>query len=274
MLFRSDCFEYARQGLLTAYEEIIDSTLARRREHDLGVQTLFGSLTEDGPSFDERKPVPAVEASKRQKLAWEKEMLGLYVSDHPLMGVETMLKRKSDCSLGDLAEREEGARAVVGGVVTNLVRKWTKKGDLMAVFTLEDLTDSVECMVFPNSMKLWGHLLTEDANDQVMLVDGRIDKRDDLPKLIVGSLEMADLTAISKSPPLRLRLAPTRLDDVLLGQLRSAIADHPGESEVYFHLDHFDGEKVLRLPELFSVDTSNGLVGELRALLGADAVLL
>ncbi|MDH4148663.1 MAG: DNA polymerase III subunit alpha, partial [Acidimicrobiia bacterium] len=159
-------------------------------------------------------------------------------------------------------------------VVTNLVRKWTKKGELMAVFTLEDLSDSLEVMVFPKTMAIWGHLLTEETNDQVVMVQGRVDKRDDLPKLVVDQVEMADLSAVAKAPPLRLKVGAHRCDQYLLNQLREVIISHRGEAEVFLHVDVGIEEKVVRLADDFCVDTSNGLVGELRVLLGEAAVLL
>jgi DNA polymerase-3 subunit alpha len=144
----------------------------------------------------------------------------------------------------------------------------------MAVFTLEDLADSVECMVFPKTMQLWGHLLTEETNDQVVLLEGRVDRRDDLPKVVVASVELADLNAVSKVAPLRVRLAGNRCDQLLINQFKDVICSHPGEAEVFVHLDRPGDEQVIRLADQYAVDTSNGLVGELRALLGAEAVLL
>ena len=105
----------------------------------------------------------------------------MYVSDHPLLGMEGVLERKVDCSIGDLAEIEDGATRVLGGVISGLQRKWTKKGDLMAVFQLEDLRGSVEVMVFPKTMAEVGQRLEDDA---IVLVTGRIDAREDLPKLL------------------------------------------------------------------------------------------
>ncbi len=269
-----DSFNHPRQGLLSVYEQVIDKMMEKRRKEAVGQFDLFSSMAEEVFVPFERVPIPDVELAKRTKLAFEKEMLGLYVSDHPLMGAEAYLSRKTDCSLADLADKEDGTRVVVGGVVTNLVRKWTKKGDLMAVFTVEDLADSIEVMVFPKTMALWGHLLTEETNDQVVVLEGRVDKRDDLPKLIAGSVELADLSAAVSKPPLRLRLPLNRCDQVLVNELQAAIVAHPGEAAVFLHLDGPGGERVLRLPDNFAVETSNGLVGELRALLGAESVLL
>jgi DNA polymerase-3 subunit alpha len=273
-----DSVGHSRRGLLDApageggedarptFERIIDQIVARRREHDMGVMSLFGS-SEDGPVFDERIPIPDIEFDKSIKLAFEKEMLGLYVSDHPLMGLEGALARRTDCTLRELGERSDGSMVCVGGVVTGVTRKWTRKGDLMAVCTLEDLASSVEVMVFPKTMGIIGHLLEDDV---VVTLKGRLDRRDDLPKLIAMELERF-VPIDDGAPPVRIQLPVHRVDNVLIGGLKELFVDHPGESPVYLHLDD---RKVLRLPDGFCVDTGNGLIGELRALLGPDAVLL
>ena len=131
-------------------------------------------------------------------------MLGLYVSDHPLMGAEAALRRKTDHTIVELAELEDGAMRTIGGVVTGLQRKWTKKGDLMAVFILEDLQSSIEVMVFPKTMSDIGHKLADDA---VLVVKGRVDKRDDQPKFIAMDVEIFE-GITDGAPPLRLKVSP------------------------------------------------------------------
>jgi DNA polymerase III subunit alpha len=261
-----DSMKHPRQGLLSVYEQIIDATVARRREYEMGVMSLFGEL-QDGPSFDERIPIPDVEFDKKQRLTFEKEMLGLYVSDHPLLGAERAMQRKVDCTLVELGECDDGAQRTVGGVITNLQRKWTKKGDLMAVFMLEDLQGSVECMVFPKTMAAIGHLLADDA---VVLVTGRVDKRDDTPKFIPR--EITPFEPLSdETPPLRLKLSAAQLTDETVDRLKELFADFRGESEVFILLGD---RQVLRLADDVRVDLRSGVVGELRALLGPDAVAL
>lgn len=118
-------------------------------------------------------PTPSrTKFAKKVRLANEKEMLGMYVSDHPLLGMESMLERRVDTGLGELSEVEDGATRTLGGVVSGLQRKWTKKGELMAVFQLEDLQAAIEVMVFPKTMADHGHKLLDDS---VVLVTGRID---------------------------------------------------------------------------------------------------
>ena len=129
-----DSLWHPRKGLLMVYEQIIDTTVVRRRERDQGVMSLFGELEAAGvPGFDERIPIPAMEFDKDDRLRFEKEMLGLYVSDHPLLGVEAALRRKVDCPIAEVGEREEGSMFVLGGLITGLARKFTKKGDQMEI---------------------------------------------------------------------------------------------------------------------------------------------
>jgi DNA polymerase III subunit alpha len=257
---------HPRKGLLTVFEQIVDHTVARRRERDMGIMTLFGG-GDDGPGDDfERTAVPDLEFDKRDRLAFEKEMLGLYVSDHPLLGADAALSRRADGTIDEIDSFDDGAMKSIGGVVTGLQRKWTRKGDLMAVFTLEDLRSSVEVMVFPRTMQEQGHKLADDA---VVIVKGRVDKRDDAPKLIAQNIDVLEV-GDSDAEPLRVRMPPQLLSQATVAHLKQILADHPGGAPVFLHL----GERqVVRLPERWNVDTSNGLLGQLKVVLGAGAIV-
>ncbi len=264
-----DSLGHARQGLLLVFEEIIDKTISSRKEHDMGVMTLFGAMEDStGPSFDDRPEISSVEFEKSRRLAFEKEMLGLYVSDHPLMGLDGALRRRAEHSLADLDALEDGAVVAVGGVVTGMQRKWTKKGDLMGIFVLEDLTDSAECMVFPRNFTDYGHLLEDD---RVIIARARVQKRDDESKLMVQSVEVFETDSFSSSAPLRLEVRPDQLSESLIAELKRVLIEHSGESQVYLHLSD---TQVIKLTAEFNVSTENGLIPELRVLLGAEAVVL
>ena len=261
-----DSLGHRRRGLFETYEQIIDQAVARRKREAEGQFDLFAALDAPAPADVQRLPIPDTDFDKAQRLAFEKEMLGLYVSDHPLLGAEWILKRRTDTALAELAERDDGALVCVGGVITGLQRKYTKRGDLMAVFVLEDLQTAVECMVFPKTMALEGHKL---ADDVVVTVRGRLDARDDVPKLMVSEVQVLDGIA-DGAPPLRLRL-PAHVSDLQVRTLKRLLAEHPGESQVFVHL----GERhVVRLAHEWCADLGNGLVGELRAEFGYDAVLV
>lgn len=271
-LIKAGAFEscgHSRQGLLLVADQIVDQVVNRRREADMGIQTLFGELDDNAGGFDERVEVPADEVDEKTMLAWEKEMLGLYVSSHPLYGVDASLRRATDCVIADAPNQpphEDGRDPFItlGGVVSNLQRKFTRGGDAMAVFDLEDLQSSIEVTVFPRTMAEHGHQLDDDA---VLLVSGRIDTRDDEPKFVANRLNYFE----AKGGPTELHLTvPShQVSDKLVEQLKDLLSQHPGDTTVFLHL----GKQVVQLPNNFRVDTNNGLAGELRVLLGPEAVL-
>jgi DNA polymerase III subunit alpha len=267
-----DSLGHPRRGLLAVFEHIIDSTLVRRRERDQGVMSLFGDWADGGSAngggFDERVPVPDLVFDKADSLRYEKEMLGLYVSDHPLFGVEAALKRKVDQSIAELADLDDGAQVVVGGVITNLGRKFTKKGDQMAVFVLEDLDASIEVTVFPRMLQEQGHKLEDDA---IVAVKGRLDRRDESRfGLVAQTITVLSGLADGPAPSLTLRLPSTSLDELRIQRLKRILRDHPGDSIVQIEIA---AGKVLRLSDEFRVDIDRS-VGELRMAFGHDAVLL
>jgi DNA polymerase-3 subunit alpha len=246
------------------------------------VVSLFASLEPetDGQTIgfaDTRVPIPDTEFDKSQRLAFEKEMLGLYISDHPLMGLEGSLARLTDCTLAELRDIDpdspssgtggygsEGQVRSVGGVVTELNRRYTKKGDLMATFVLEDLNASIEVFVFPKTMADYGALLDDDA---VVVLKSRVDLRDDRLKLVCMEVQRPEL-AVSGSVDLHITLPLHALTDQVVENLKRLLAEHPGDSPVFLHV----GEKVLRLPSECNVDSTRGLVGELRVLLGPRVI--
>ncbi len=264
-----DSLGHPRKGLLAVFEQIIDTTVVRRRERDQGVMSLFGDIGGDstaGSGFNERIAIPDVEFDKTQRLRFEKEMLGLYVSDHPLMGVDAALRRRVDCSLAEVGDREDGAIINIGGVITGLTRKFTKKGDQMATLVLEDLASSIEVMVFPRVMMDQGYKLADDA---IVTIRGRVDNREDTAKFIASDIAIVE-GLDENAPPLRLKLSLHALNEALIDKLKLLLMEFPGDSRVFLHVgDH----KVLRLADDFCVNLER-VVGELRIIFGHDAVML
>ena len=268
-----DSLDHPRQGLCLVLEAVVDRTLERRKEQDLGITSLFAAFEEEeeaDPAWGGVKvAIPGSEFDKAQRLAFEKEMLGLYVSDHPLMGFEAALARHTDSNLSDMREEDAavGDRSpvrTVGGVVTDLRRSYTKKGDLMARFVLEDLQAAMEVFVFPKTMAEFGALI---ENDAILVVRGRLDTREDEPKIVC--MEVSRPVLERGQEDLHITLPLGVLTDAKVDGLKEVLGGHPGHSPVLLHV----GAKVLRLPPEFNVDCRNGLVGELKRLLGQSAVL-
>ncbi len=281
-----DSLGHPRKGLCLVFEDVIDGVLTRRREEELGISTLFSLLGDPaaeqdgtGSAYDEaRREIPDVEFDKAELLACEKEMLGLYVSDHPLLGMESALRRHTDGSIRDLIDQAAAAAAgapagygegggvrVVGGVVTSLSRRYTRRGELMAQFVLEDLEAAIEVMVFPKAMAEYGIRLEEDA---IVCVRGRLDSRDDQPKLLVHEITRPVLVADDANTPIEVSVPVNSLTESVVLRLRELVVEHPGSVPVHLRL----GSKVLRLPSEFNVDPRGGFVGALKELLGANAL--
>jgi len=261
-----DKLGHPRKGLLMVFESIIDTTMVRRRERDQGVMSLFGDLGDETEGFSERQNIPDLQFDKTEQLKFEKEMLGLYVSDHPLMGIEGALRRRVDCSIPEALERDDGAFIVVGGIVNGLARKYTRKGDQMATFQLEDLQGSVEVTLFPKTLQKFGHQL---ADDILVSVRGRLDKRDDNR---VGFMAM-DITVLEGlrafQDSLHLKIAAQVLSEATIESLKSTLLEYPGTSPVYLHLGP---ENVLRLSSEFNVNLDRA-IGVLRTEFGENAYI-
>ena len=156
----------------------------------------------------------------------------------------------------------------VAGVVTGLQRKYTKRGDLMATFVLEDLAAAIEVMVFPKTMLQYGELLDADA---IVVMKARVDGRDDTPKLMAMEITRPEIN-IDGAQPLTLRVRPACSPTSGSRSLRELLAAHPGESPVFVRLVGPEKETVLRLGDEFRCDARNGLYAELRVLFGADCI--
>jgi DNA polymerase-3 subunit alpha len=184
-----DSMGYKRKGLMQSYEPLVDATFFRRKKEAVGQFDLFSGL--DEPDAGMTLPeISDVEYSKKLKLSHEREMLGLYVSDHPLFGLEDLLVENSDCTIEELNEEPDGSFYKICGLISNLVKKRTKKGDVMATFTLEDLVSSMKVVVFPRLMQQMG---ADFKNDAVVIVNGKLDKRDEETQIMAQGIKILDL---------------------------------------------------------------------------------
>ena len=169
----------SRRGLMEVHEQLIDAVLARRRAEDMGQFSLFG---EDEPSLTTAPvEIPQIEWDKRVKLGFEKEMLGLYVSDHPLFGVEAALRSLAGTPIAALEEQQDGATITIGGIIGGVTRRYNRSGEPILFAHLEDLEGSVEVVFFPTVVGESGPLVRDDA---ILVVRGRVDHRGDGVKVI------------------------------------------------------------------------------------------
>ena len=260
-----DQLDHPRQGLFLAFEGILDMTLGRRRQEEMGQFSLFGG--DMGAPVLDPVEIPDLEWDKKRLLSFEKEMLGLYVSDHPLFGLENVVRRQTSCTIPGLWDQQDGSEVVIAGIVSGINRRFTKGGEPMAFFTVEDLESSVEVLAFPKTMSASGALIQDDA---ILLVKGRLNNSGDDVKVRAFSISEPDLTL---QPELRLTVPASVLEELAtVEKLRDILTNHPGTAPVYIDM-HADGDRqILLLDDRYRVDRTSALVAEIRTLLGASAV--
>ncbi|MGQ0465956.1 MAG: DNA polymerase III subunit alpha [Sporichthyaceae bacterium] len=266
-----DSLRHPRRGLLHVHERAIDAIIDVKRNEAIGQDSLFGAFDDSSDVVDSTFDVeiPDTEWDKSTLLAYEREMLGLYVSDHPLAGIEHVLAAAADCPISSLADRDDGSVVTIAGLVTGIQRKMTKQGNQWAIAIVEDLGGAVECMVFPQSYTAIGQLLAEDT---VVAVKGRLRSEDkDSPSLIVSDLTLPDTTK-GAAGPVSVHLPAGRCTPPLVERLREVLASHPGTTEVHLHLQARSRTTVMRLEKGPYVTPSPALMGDLKALLGSSCL--
>ncbi len=265
-----DSLGQPRKGLLMVHSDAIDSVLSVKRAEATGQFDLFGEMTaeEVGGAFAIR--VPDTEWDTKLLLAFEREMLGLYVSGHPLAGVERALANQCDTSIPDILDGTVPDRATVtvGGIITGLSRRLTRKGDPWASATLEDLTGGVEVAFFP---KVYAEVSLQLAEDAIVLVRGRVSRTDDRLSLHADKVTVPDLSATAKGP-VRVSLPAARCTPPVVDRLRDVLAAHPGTTAVHLRLLDGSKETTMTLGDGLRVTATSALMGDLKALLGADCL--
>ena len=271
-LVKSGAFEslnHTRKGLLDKFESISAEIIEQRKQEEAGQFSLWGGGTDVEAARHTDTPVSLEEHPKDILLAQEKEMLGLYVSDHPLLGVEGLLARMCDCSLAALVDRTPGDILTVGGLIATVNKRVTRKGDIMMLLQLEDLTgSSVEIILFNSTYEKFSSVVRPDA---ILLVKGRLDQdaRDDSLKIIAMELHEPRL----EERPFEISVEVDLCTPKLVDDLKEILANHPGSTQVFLHLDTGERTTVLRLGTEYCVDTSNGLYAELKANLGSSLTI-
>ena len=257
-----DSLDHPRQGLLNVHGRTIDAAMAERRDRDAGVLSLFGDAGV-ATGYNSKPVVPDMHAPRERMLADEKEMLGLYISDHPLEGIEQILAPRRERSVAELVELPDGSVVTVAGAITSLARRQTRNGAHMATFTLDDRTGMIPVTVFPRALEAQDGLLVDEG---VVILRARVDRREEEPKLI--SIELEGFTAETRGA-LRLHFPTNGVTEDRLSALKALLGEHGGDSPVEIQVGR---TYLLQLPQEYQVDTEAGLVPELRQLLGVHAV--
>ena len=264
-----DSLNHSRRGLMMVFLEALDAVSETKRAESIGQFDLFGatnSTSVSGVVLD----IPDTEWEKMMLLGYEREMLGLYVSDHPLLGVEHILRSVSDFSISQISEVSHDQIITIGGLITQIQRKVSKQGTPWAIVTVEDLDGAIDVLFFSNAYANHGVNLVED---RIVAIRGRVDKREEQPRISALDLTLPDLKQIPTGP-LVISMEMSRCTPPVIDRMNEILRSHPGGREV--HLRLVDGEKktVLKLDEGLKVTSSPSLSADLKTVLGPDCLVL
>ncbi|MFB2598505.1 DNA polymerase III subunit alpha [Herbiconiux sp. P17] len=266
-----DSLGSTRRALIEVHEAMIDNAVSQKRNEANGqVGFDFDSLW-DAPEEVHDIPVRP-EWAKRDKLAFERDMLGLYVSDHPLAGLEIPLAKVASTSILDLLESEhtqDGDQVTVAGLITSVQHRVAKNsGNQYGMITVEDFNGEITAMFMGKTYQEFGPALTNDA---IVVVRGRVSLRDDGMNLHAFSLFQPDLGQVGTAGPLQISLAETRATTDTVQALNDVLIRHAGDTEVRLKLIKNDNVRIFEVP--FGVNVTADLYGELKSLLGPNCLV-
>ena len=269
-----DSLGHSRRALMECFESKVDAVIDLKRNQANGQDDLFAGFFADSDAdapTSVATPVPHIaEWDKTTRLAFEREMLGLYVSDHPLNGLEHIVAANRDLSIAALLG-DDGPRdgsVTICGLITHIHRKQSKDGRIWAILTVEDLEASLEVLVFSNA---YAPVAMSVAPDTLVRIKGRVRDKDESVELSAQDVTFPDVSA-GPTGPLTINLPTVRCTPAVVEQLRYVLGNHPGTQEVRMRLMAPAGAKVWRLDDRLRVATSPSLMAELKALLGPSCV--
>ncbi|AVI00080.1 DNA polymerase III subunit alpha (plasmid) [Streptomyces sp. WAC00288] len=229
-----DSLHHTRKGLSAAHEDAIDSIIPVKKQAAIGQDDLFGDLSaeSDEPAFGLDFRIDESEWPRKQLLAAEREMLGLYVSAHPLDGTEHILSRNRDTTISELlgSGRTEGT-VQLAGLITGVERRMTKQGNAWAIIHLADRDGEMEVLFFPAVYSLVEHALVADS---VVSVQGRLNERDGSVNIYGQEIQVLDVSSAESGgrPPVMLSFPYYKINEPTVGRLKSILSSHKGETPV------------------------------------------
>ena len=263
-----DDLGHHRKALVAIHLEAIDAVIESKRAEAIGQFDLFGDIGSSAMSGLEID-IPQGEWDKATLLAFEREMLGLYVSDHPLLGVEHILRSNTDMSISALVD-DGGAHdgfVTIGGLITGISRKVSRTGSSWAIVTVEDLEGSLEVLFFAKTYTQYALTLVED---RIVTIRGRVDRRDEQVRF--SAVEMTSLD-VSSGPvgPLMISLPISQCTPPIVERVKEILRSHPGKREVHLQIEDSGKSTTMKIDAL--VTSSPSLSADLKSILGPDCLV-
>ncbi|MGI6684569.1 MAG: DNA polymerase III subunit alpha [Bacillota bacterium] len=261
-----DSMGLKRSQLLAGMEMCLEFGHKRMQERASGQLSLFdfGVTEHQGTMGIEFPDLP--EYPPRELLAMEKEMIGFYVSGHPLDAYDKFLSRESINSIDSLSQAKDGEPVKVGGIINSVRQMVTRKGELMAQFILEDFTGSISCIAFPRTFESFGDLI---QIDQVVVIEGRINCQDEEKKVFCQVLRHPGENKTKAKLFIRIKNGD---EETRLGQIQKILMDYPGDIPVYLY--NAKTRKSLLVQNKYWVSPTEDMIFHLKDLFGAENVVL
>lgn len=270
-----DSLGHPRKGLALIHEDAVDAVISTKKAADKGQFDLFAGFGDSGGDSGGvdnffAVQVPDEEWERKHELALEREMLGLYVSGHPLDGYEEAIAAQTDTELTTIlgGELKHGAEVVIGGTISSVDRRFSKKdGSPWAIVTVEDHNGaSVELLVFN---KLYALVSPQIVEDNIILAKAHISIRDDRMSLFCDDLKTPDLgPGNGAGLPLRLTMRTDQCTMPTIAKLKQVLVANSGDSDVYLKLVDGDESTLMILGDHLRVTRSASLMGDLKAAMG------
>lgn len=264
---------HTRRSLMGVFETAVDSIIDVKRNAENGQDGFdFGFDVGGGDAAEQRHDsVPEVdEWDRRTKLAFEREMLGLYVSDHPLNGLEHVLQTNGDRSVASIAAADGyRGQTKVCGLITAVNRRVNKAGNIWAQIVIEDLTSSIEVTVFPRT---YDQVAAQLAPDTIVTVEGTAESGEDRGRMRASNVYSPHMSAEGQVGPLALTLPAVRCTPGVVNRLKEILAQYPGAAEVHLALRSGEQLKTFKLGEGYRVELTSALFADLKAVLGPSCV--
>ena len=266
-----DSLGHSRKGLMAVYLEAIDAMTEVKRAESIGQFDLFGGAAAATSVSGVEMDIPIDEWEKALLLSYEREMLGLYVSDHPLLGVEHVLRNARDVSISQLFEDQVAHESVVtiAGLITTIQRKVSRQGQSWAIVTIEDLEGAVDVRFYSNSYQQHALNIIED---RIVSIRGRVDKGEETPRLTALDLSIPD---VNQAPigPFVIKIEAERCTPPVVDRMKEILRSHPGTREVHLRIEGNKSAKTLKLDDGLKITASPSLSADLKSVLGPDCLV-
>ncbi|MFH2219413.1 MAG: DNA polymerase III subunit alpha [Pseudomonadota bacterium] len=258
-----------RSQMLAALEDALDYGQTIQREKSDPQMGLFAA--EDSTHAINLPAMPEIEEwNEKQLLTFEKESLGFYITGHPLARYQVLLDKFTNANTVSLKEKKDREAVRIGGIVRNCKIIKTKRGDLMAFVTMEDMHGSVEVTIFSSVYMSVSDLLAEDTP---ILVQGQVQMDDNAVKLLADRVILMDRAEETWTAKIHLNVDVTITDKDVLADLFNVLKRHPGSCQAYLHLLNPEKtETVVELPDTLKLKAGSALVQDVNGLLGYNAV--